>query len=410
MKKIYLLRSNEITEYNENNKNDKMVEIKLRLEELEDGATNKKKGAYKLMNGLLQNMEKYECAVVVNSIDRNVLLVEIIEIKELTIVAKIIEKKVREDFDCKDTLFRTPRIIADVSSNFELQDMFKNVGIEEYSEKKLQTNKKIEVLSLNVNTFSGVENYMQKKSQDLYENYKEWISDTSINFEENIDQLLIYIREKNCEFVILYEYLVNNWIDEKFREKMDGIGYGNFYYAIKEKKQTIYSCTVVFWKENNNEIKEIKEINFLDSVNDKHLRTVAMNIKYENVDDELILYGIHAPLNDVEDFWSEVDEFCKEYADKQMLLIGDFNLFKNNTIQKNAYLNILKKYNLSDVWLYHYNANERATYAGGARLDYAVVSSKLKESSDLKIDDTLRVKNATDHSALICEVNLKNYN
>jgi exodeoxyribonuclease-3 len=113
-------------------------------------------------------------------------------------------------------------------------------------------------------------------------------------------------------------------------------------------------------------------------------------------------------------FWQNILEFCKDYIQENILLMGDFNSCtkedsENHTDYNAKDLKFLEELGWIDLWKhYHTLGSDKYTYyhySGiGFRLDYAFISSKM-ESILRKItvdhDNELIKSKISDHAPII---------
>lgn len=106
--------------------------------------------------------------------------------------------------------------------------------------------------------------------------------------------------------------------------------------------------------------------------------------------------------------WDDLITYFDYWKNQNIIILGDMNVFVQGTIQKTKYYELLSK-GAIDAWIEKGNSNNMATYYTekniGSRIDYALMSaSAYKMMKSINIDDNLRKKEITDHSAIIVEI------
>lgn len=243
--------------------------------------------------------------------------------------------------------------------------------------------KKLRVLSLNVNDFGGTESLEKFKKNRSYE---EW---DQMDKNEQMKAIFDYVCEKNADIVILQEYDEYSKEGKEFSQWMSEI-----YSCVPHSQHKRSSITIMF-------VKRGIQYSLMENPHNRNLR--ASLISTTMIDMDLCIYGVHIPYDDLK-FWDELISFYEQISQrKEILIIGDFNVYKEGTNRKKKYDDLLKKGG-ADLWLDKGYPNDTSTY-GESRLDYAVVSPKLNQVvKDVTISSELLCKRYTDHAALIVDI------
>jgi len=251
----------------------------------------------------------------------------------------------------------------------------------------------MKIISLNVNNFGGL------VSKPLIKDYSDngkpswgvWnkaviIWRKKIQWENNVAAIVNRVR--NFDIIVLQEVDTNSEAFEKLIKQLDG-------YSIEYPNKTsendfctgYKSITVMF-------IKKCFAYKIVDdNFSTKEMKNVEVAFENKNV------IGLHISMGDT-DYWDSLIKHYKELKDKKVLIIGDMNVYDWGTKQKEKFLELLKC-GAVDAWVEKGNSMHRPTANTEKRIDYAIMSPLFyEELGDITIDDVLRNKAITDHSAI----------
>ena len=255
----------------------------------------------------------------------------------------------------------------------------------------------MKIVSLNVNNFGGLVSkplindysYNGKTSWDCWRDAVISWREKS-NWQNNVSNIAKYV--KDFDVIILHEVDVNSNAFNQLVNYLDGysVVYPNKI-DVLEFSKGFKSITVMFIK---------KFYNY--SIVDDNFSTKKMKNVEVAIDDKNII-GVHISMEDT-DYWDSLIKHYKELKDKKVLIIGDMNVHDWGTKQKEKFLELLN-YGAIDTWVEKGNSMHRPTANTEKRIDYAIMSPFLyQELSDITIDDILRNKAITDHSAISIRV------
>lgn len=254
------------------------------------------------------------------------------------------------------------------------------------------------IISLNINDFGGVNNYLAKlKSKNGRQDWESW---AKIDKSKPVEKLMHFVEDKQPNVLVLQEYEVNN-----SRESMDFIewmkkrGYkicGN----IPDYKA---SMTILFAQSNNC----IEDICVSHNNTRLNFRDYAIRIE------DYIIYGTHVPLNSKqrptirEDYWDEIIDFYEENKNQKIILIGDFNTYDKSSEAYKRYKKLLEL-GACDLWIGLENSDNTPTqilYRN--RLDYIFISPSVEKHVMSMDIDTKLMDNGemSDHAPLILKLN-----
>lgn len=252
------------------------------------------------------------------------------------------------------------------------------------------------VLSLNINDFGGINHHLMEYKRlnwkgDEVTDWDTWKK--CVDKKGTCNAILHYIKKLNPSILVLQEFEVNNSVESKqFANQLCN----DSYEMISNMPKYKASITAVFAK---SVIKSKCKFEFLDNPNTLDGRSCAFQVN------DIIIYGTHVPPKGdtrIQTFWGEIKTFYKKYADKKMLLIGDFNTI--NEGNRELY-NDLLHVGGCDIWLQKGYEDSRPT-CGDKRIDIAIASPNLLPLvTDITICPSLLYKGITDHAALIVDIN-----
>ena len=239
------------------------------------------------------------------------------------------------------------------------------------------------ITSLNVNQF--LKNYNWKNYQGKnQEKMKIW--------QEIEDFYYNYIKKHLIEpedLIILQEVPYNN---SDIYTALEEFCENNGLEIIEPSKKGIIITIAICKKGEYRKLTSIVDNTFKDYLS----RIIALERK-----DEIII-GVHIPRYCPE-FWDQLIELHEKLPkDKILIYIGDCNTYSPNTVNKNKLYEFLSK-GLVDVWLESGNPHTKETFAGKTRVDCVFMTGKDFRTDKYKmiIDDTIREKGISDHSAII---------
>lgn len=244
----------------------------------------------------------------------------------------------------------------------------------------------MKILSINVNDFGG---FLSRK--EYIENNR-WTDWTAIDKTHSALEILSIIQREVPTICSLMEFELNGNQSNEFIKSMNILGYELI--PIEPHSYKSPSITVCFAKKD---LLYMKLPNPHYQKTNKVLRANVVKIA------DYIIYFVHASSKYDKDFWNEIATFYNDNKDKKVLIIGDLNLYKLGTPQKEEYLKLISN-GIKDIWLELGNPNTTSTYIKGARLDYALASPMMFSNIiNMRIDSSLMNSKVTDHSALIIE-------
>lgn len=251
----------------------------------------------------------------------------------------------------------------------------------------------MKIISLNVNNFGGLVSkplikdysYNGKPSWDDWNNAViTWRK--KIQWENNVAAIVNRVRD--FDIIVLQEVDTNSEAFKKLKKQLDE---HSIVYPNKTSENdfcTGYkSITVMFIKKCFNYAVVV------DNFSTKEMKNVEVTIENKNV------IGLHISMGDT-DYWDSLIKHYKELKDKKVLIIGDMNVYDWGTKQKEKFLELLKC-GAVDAWVEKGNSMHRPTANTEKRIEYAIMSPLFyEELGNITIDDVLRNKAITDHSAI----------
>lgn len=251
----------------------------------------------------------------------------------------------------------------------------------------------MKVLNININDFGGSEKQLMACKKINYKGTEviDWKTWAEIDKTSQVDRFCSYIDEELPDIVVLQEFELNNSIESyNFIDWMKEKGYKFIYEAYKYK----LSMTVMFVLK-----KESFSYEFIKSPHDRSARSCAIKTG------SYIIYGTHVPPEYDENYWTELISFYNKFKKEKLILIGDFNVYVEDTKSKAKYNELINN-GAIDVWLKQGNPNSTPTEKKyGGRLDYAFTSPEAyKNILSMVIDPKTMYENISDHAALILEI------
>lgn len=244
----------------------------------------------------------------------------------------------------------------------------------------------MKILSTNINDFGGI------ICRQDYINKNKWTEWSSIDKSTNATEILAMIQKEAPTLCSLMEFELNGSQSQQFINSMDTLGYELV--PIEPTSLKLPSITICFVRKDLL-YKKIENPHYKKT--NKVLRSTVIKVA------DYIIYFVHASSSYDEDFWNEISTFYNENKDNKILIIGDLNLYKLGTPQKEEYLQLVNA-GIKDIWLELGNPNATPTYIKGGRLDYALASPKmLPNIFNMQINPSLMDMKVTDHSTLIIE-------
>ena len=252
---------------------------------------------------------------------------------------------------------------------------------------------KMKIISLNVNNFGGLVSkpLIQDYSYNGKPSWGEWNNAViswreKILWEFNVDAIVNSVRD--FDIIVMQEVDTNSDAFKSLIKRLDeySIVFPNKT-SQKDFCRGYKSITVMFIK------KHIDYEVVTDNFSTKEMKNVEVII------DNKIVIGLHISMGDI-CYWDSLIKYYKMQKDKKILIIGDMNVFDCGTKQKEKFLELLKC-GAIDAWVENGNDMNRPTANTGKRIDYAIMSPLFyEELHEITIDDNLRNKAITDHSAI----------
>lgn len=251
----------------------------------------------------------------------------------------------------------------------------------------------MEIISLNINNFGGL---VKKPLINDYKrcgkiNWAHWNNAviqwrSSIQWELHVTVIVAHVQ--HADIVILHEVDTNS---NAFNELIKQMDEHMIIYPNKEQEITFKrgykSITLMFIK------KGIKHFVPNYNFSTKRMKNVEIIIGDKHI------IGLHISMGDI-DYWNAFITHYKSLAEKKALFIGDLNVYDQGTFQKEKFIELLNC-GAIDAWVKRGHSMHRPTANTGKRIDYAIMTSKFYDQfTEISIDDTLRNREITDHSAL----------
>ncbi|SUY47683.1 exodeoxyribonuclease III (xth) [Clostridium putrefaciens] len=249
------------------------------------------------------------------------------------------------------------------------------------------------IISLNVNNFGGLisKPLIKDYSYDGKPSWADWNNAVITwrkenQWENNVAGIVNHVR--NFDIIVLQEVDTNSE-------------------AFKELIKQLYEYSVVYPNETNEDdfCKGYKSITIMfikkcvdyavvtENFSTKKMKNVEVTIDNKNI------IGLHISMADI-DYWDSLIKRYKELKDKKVLIIGDMNVYDWGTQQKEKFFELLKC-GAVDAWVEKGNSMHRPTANTEKRIDYAIISPLFyEELGNITIDDVLRNKAISDHSAI----------
>lgn len=249
------------------------------------------------------------------------------------------------------------------------------------------------IISLNVNNFGGlvskplIKDYLYNE-KPLWDDWNKAVMAwrEKIKWENNVSVIADYVRDFD---VIVFQEVDTN--SEAFKKLIKNLDEHFIVYPNKTEGKDycigFKSITVMF-------IKRCFNYTIMaDNYSAKKMKNVEINIDNKNI------IGLHITMGDT-DYWDSLIKHYNRLKDKKVLIIGDLNVYDRGTKQKEKFLELLNC-GAIDAWVQKGNSMHRATSNTEKRIDYAIMSPLFyEELVDITIDDVLRNKAITDHSAI----------
>lgn len=249
----------------------------------------------------------------------------------------------------------------------------------------------MKIISLNINDFGGIQNHLMnyRKVNGNGKKVIDWSEWKKIDKSDVLNGLIEFVNKQEPTILILQEFEQNNSEESfKFVQKMNEMGYTLVGRIPKFK----VSMTVMF-------IKTDFPYELIESPHKRYARSCSIKTG------EFIIYGTHVPPKYDATYWEELIGFYTRWKEKKVILIGDFNTFKEDTNNKKKYNELINEGGV-DVWMELGNPNETPTEKKyGGRLDYVIVSSQSFDNvQSMNIDSEIMRDGISDHAALILEI------
>lgn len=273
------------------------------------------------------------------------------------------------------------------------------------------------ITSLNVNHFVGKENWMGlqgnktkkiniwNEQKDYYFNYimKHLISDDDVVILHEVP----YIKEvayTNQLGKTGYRRAIldDNKVKEEhkshvYKELLGFCNQNDLEVLISEDDKTAFFVTIAICKKDKYKVLDTK-------FKDYKMRVIVVAQKDQPKE---IIIGVHAKAD--RDYWNQLiklfEETKEKNSEKKIIVIGDLNVFIPGTVQKKDFNTLLSK-GLFDIWIEMGNSNLDSTYVrkgDRTRIDYALVSDNGFNCYNIFKDDSVRLLEHSDHSAIILD-------
>lgn len=136
---------------------------------------------------------------------------------------------------------------------------------------------------------------------------------------------------------------------------------------------------------------------------EKSIPDYFRNVGIKIYSTSLSIISVHT--NDKNEYWQKLIDRWKQFKDGDALLIGDLNVFDENSTHLKDYNELLSQ-GAFDIWLNQGEDNNTPTYRAGTRIDYALASKSLLEKKPTeKIANSLLRDRITDHAAICVTIN-----
>lgn len=249
------------------------------------------------------------------------------------------------------------------------------------------------IISLNVNNFGGlvskplIKDYLID-GKPLWNDWNKAVITwrKKIEWENNVTAIVKHVKE--YDVIVFQEVDTNSDAFEKLKKCLDGhnIVYPNGTDA-NDYSKGFKSITVMFVKNHFNYITTT------ENFSTREMKNVEIII------DKRHIIGIHISMGDL-DYWDSLIKYYRDLKDEKLLIIGDMNVYDWGTKHKSKFIELLS-YGAIDTWIEEGNSMNRPTANTGKRIDYTIMSPSLyKQHYEITIDDILRNKGITDHSAV----------
>lgn len=258
------------------------------------------------------------------------------------------------------------------------------------------------ITSLNINQFLGTVYTEEIKDTDVYSNMK---------------SVLYYVKKhliNETDIVFLHEMPVK--YKEEFKKELSRILEELLFFEPSQISGKVRFITLAICFDNK-KISDIKLQPFILSQKNRIIFLKQLVEIKDNIYKYNLIIGIHAPSEDVILFWQSLCDLISKILPYYCMnalgydqridgvyIVGDFNVYSPNTIQKKYFYKLLS-FGLLDNWIENDGKNSQATYITEkskipVRLDYALVSENKNSYYETLIDDSAR-ESFTDHSAII---------
>jgi exonuclease III len=240
----------------------------------------------------------------------------------------------------------------------------------------------MKILSINCNKFGGSE---QNGKGEIYS--EQIMSNLVLLAKFHLD-----LDENNL--VIFHEVNYRKEYYRKFKNKFCENAY-KIHEPTNLDKIVAYGCTLAITKNNT-------YWNKIDSLgsNSKDYANKSVILTHS----DFIVVGVHVPYN--MKYWDLILQYFKNKKDEKIIIIGDMNTYDEGTDRKEKF-NKLVSYGAIDAWVEKGGKKDKETYSK-SRLDYALMSkSAYSELKSIKIIDSIRNDNISDHSGIYIDMNEK---
>ncbi|MEG0720163.1 MAG: hypothetical protein RR446_00115 [Lachnospiraceae bacterium] len=127
-------------------------------------------------------------------------------------------------------------------------------------------------------------------------------------------------------------------------------------------------------------------------------------LKNNFLGEDMAVVGVHAPSSSgIKEYWESLlllHHNLKENNYKNIVFIGDFNVYKPGSIQKKMLFSLLAE-GMVDLWIEKGYSHTDMTFVKETRIDYAIISDSGYNEFEIFKDDVVRKEGHSDHSAII---------
>jgi len=251
----------------------------------------------------------------------------------------------------------------------------------------------MKILSLNVNNFGGTNPKPLKKEPinnwtswgkavDEWHIYNKRAIQRNVNaiidFSKDFDIIFLYEVDTNClswhtllnEMEDEYELIIHN------RRKLSDLN----------KNRKSISCAFV---------KKNIKTNYIEIYDSYRYVAIEVGNTY--------IFGLH--MNYDLDDWDILIDWVKNNKDKEILIVGDLNVFDKRTDRYKKFKELLKE-GIIDIWLKQGESNNVPTANTNERIDYALSTNELYEKGLHEVIlNFIRLENYSDHAAIVVTYN-----